>query len=863
VITRRLIPFALLSITACEPPATPQGVPTPPPVEETPAPDEVPFVESARYPARAANGLAEIHFTRPGVERDMGEDPEIDDEVAKAIDAAEFSVDLCLYEFGRPNIFEAAIAAHQRGVEVRFVGDGDEYHDEGYEALAAAGIELVMRKPLDRIMHNKFVVIDAQWVFSGSMNYSQNGILRNNNHTIRYESADLADIYAAEFQQMYDEILFGRKKESLGIGQSTTLGQSDIEIYFSPQDDPIQALRRAVATTDTRLFFMIFSFTHPDLVDDLIALHESGVEVVGVFDESQARGRYSVDERLAQAGVPVYIDGNKNAIGFAGGKLHHKTMLIDPATLSEPLVVSGSFNWSNAATRYNDENLVILHGTDFATPFLEEFCKVLEVATLHPDYDGEDVDPCATLLVSVRINEALPNPDGRDTDREFVELVNGGAAPFDLEGWTLSDIQKVRHTFTDTVLAPGASLVIWSGQDPDNPDAPPRLVASSGDLGLTNSAETLTLRDADGVVVDQVKWTGAPSGISANRSPDGSAESEFVWHDTLSDFDQSPGRRIDDTLWPGEPLIVINELLANPIGSDAGNEYIELVNQGTGIISLRDWTLWDAQRARHVFGDTVLQPGEVVTVFDRGDHDDIDGAQNSSSSVLSLNNSGDTITLRNPAGDVLDRVVYGRVDEGIALNRERDGDPESPMVNHDTLDPDAPRDASPGKRFDGTFWVDPPPLLKIVINEVLPNPVGADADNEYVELVNIGEAEVNLAGYALGDAVSDDRHVFGGGEVLGVGESLVIFDGGEHPDVPGSRIASSGGLSLNNGGDAVNLFRPDGTLMDGVFYDASSEGMALNRAFDADPFTSLVPHVTVDGASGNQSPGKRVDGTDW
>lgn len=858
----RSILLLLIGLVACDPSATPQGIPTPPDAPGEPTPEaEVPWVSEARYPARAAGGLAEIHFTRPGVERDMGEDPEIDDVVAAAIDAAEFTIDLCLYEFGRPNIIDAALRAHQRGVQVRFVGDGDEYHDEGYEALQMAGIELVLRKPLDRIMHNKFIVIDAQWVFTGSMNYSQNGVLRNNNHTIRYESADLADIYAAEFQQLHDEALFGRKKDPLGIGQSTTLGGTDIEVYFSPQDDPIVPLRQVMSTTDTRLFFMIFSYTHQDLAADMIALHNAGVEVVGVFDESQARGRYSIDEQLAAAGIPVYIDGNHNAIGFAGGKLHHKTMLIDPATNSDPVVISGSFNWSNAATRYNDENLVILPGADFTTPFLEEFCKILEVATLHPDYQGEDVDPCATLLVSVRINEALPNPDGSDRDREFVEIVNGGAAPFDLEGWTLGDLQKdERHRFTDTVLAPGASIVVWDGPDPDNPDAPPRLTASSGSLGLTNSAETLVLRDAEGVIVDQVKWTGAPSGVSFNRSPDGSAESEFVAHDTLSELPATPGRRVDGSLWPGEPLLVINELLANPSGSDLGQEYIELVNQGTGVIALRDWTIEDAQQVRHTFESQVLQPGEVLVVFDRGEHDDIDGAILSSTGTLSLNNAGDTIIVRNAAGEIAAQVVYPGVDDGIALNRETDGDPTTPLVNHDTISMAA---LSPGRRADGDFWVDPPPLLKIVINEILPNPVGADADAEYVELVNVGEAEVNLAGYSLGDAVSDDRHVFGGGETLAVGEAIVIFDGGEHPDVPNSRIASSGGISLNNTGDAVNLFRPDGSLMDGVVYDASTEGTALNRAIDGDPFTTMVPHDGIDGAVGAMSPGVRIDGTAW
>ncbi|MGK0360772.1 MAG: hypothetical protein ACI9U2_003086, partial [Bradymonadia bacterium] len=470
------------------------------------------------------------------------------------------------------------------------------------------------------------------------------------------------------------------------------------------------------------------------------------------------------------------------------------------------------------------------------------------------------VDPCASLLVSVRINEALPNPDGSDRDREFVELVNGGAAAFDLQGWSLGDIQRPdRHVFTDTVLAPGASLVVWAGLDPENPDTP-RLVASSGQLALTNSAETLVLRDAEGIVVDQVKWTGAPSGVSFNRSPDGSAESEFAWHDEISDLLQSPERRIDGTLWPGDPRIVINELLPDPRGTDGGQEYVEIINQGTGIMALRDWTLSDAQRTRHVFTNTVLQPGEVAVIYDRGEHDDVIGVELSSSGGLSLNNTGDTITLRDAQGDVVNRVTYGRASSGVAFNRAEDGDGEADMVPHTAI---TLLETSPGRRADGDFWIDPPPRLQIVINEALPNPVGADSDAEFVELVNTGEGDVNLAGYTLGDAVSDNRHVFGGGETLAVGESLVIFDGGEHPEVPGARIASSGGLSLNNGGDTISLFRPDGTLMDGVVFGGATEGESYNRVVDGDAFTAMILHGQVEGSLGVQSPGLRSDGTAW
>lgn len=49
--------------------------------------------------------------------------------------------------------------------------------------------------------------------------------------------------------------------------------------------------------------------------------------------------------------------------------------------------------------------------------------------------------------------------------------------------------------------------------------------------------------------------------------------------------------------------------------------------------------------------------------------------------------------------------------------------------------------------------VDNTPPMEIVINEVLFNPTGPDSTHEWVELVNIGETNINLAGWGLTDAV--------------------------------------------------------------------------------------------------------------
>ena len=819
--------------------------------------------QTARFPARAAAGQVEIHFTRPGLARGEEEDPEADDAVVLGLQSAVESVDLCVYEFSRANIVEAAVQAAERGVDLRFVGDGDEHHDAGYLRLEEAGAEMALRRPRDRIMHNKFAVVDARWLFTGSMNFSENGVQFNNNNLLRIDSPALAAVYRAEFSQMYAERHFGRHKEPVDLERVLTIGGREVEVYFSPEDEIGDRQREVLQDAQHAVLFMIFSFTDKDVAGDLIDLHERGVQVVGVYDESQARSRYSTVRTLARAGVPVFIDGNGNARGFAGGKLHHKAMLIDPGTGSDPTVLTGSFNWSEGANRYNDENLLVLHGADFMRPFLEQFCEVLEAATPHPDLRQPPPDPCANLLTPVRINEVLANPVGRDGDQEFVELVNTGSASVDLSGWTLGDKSRAaRHVFDNERLAPGAALVVHSGPDPDEGG---RLVASSGALGLANNADEVVLRDADGVLIDQVRYQSAMSGVSFNRSPDGSPDGPLVPHYELSDDDASPWRRADGSSWQsgartGVP--VLNEVMANPEGTDRGNEFVEVVNAGGTPVDLTGWRIGDAgDGRRHVFGELLLQPGEAVVVFDSGAHGGVANAVLASSGALSLNNSNERVTLYNAQGRFSDVLAYASAPDGRSLNRAVDGDGDAAWIPHDEV-PGAQGSASPGRRADGGLFSAEGDIVAIRINELLPNPEGRDAGAEFVELVNAGTVAVPLAGWALGDAVDGARHVFPETSLL-PGQAVVVFDAGDHPHVAGAQSASSGALSLNNSGDLVRLFDADGELHDAVVYDGCRSGVSLNRSPDGAADGPLVQHDGLPGVAGASSPGRRADGSAW
>ncbi len=147
---------------------------------------------------------------------------------------------------------------------------------------------------------------------------------------------------------------------------------------------------------------------------------------------------------------------------------------------------------------------------------------------------------------TVFVNEVLANEAGSDVNGEFVELVNPGSTAVSLAGWTLSDAASVRHTFpSGTTLAAGAALVVFGGAS-GIPSGIPAVAASTGTLGLSNSGDTVTVKNSAGTVVDTATLSSAlcgTDGVSANRSPDGSSSGAFVLHTGLAGTGSSPGKR--------------------------------------------------------------------------------------------------------------------------------------------------------------------------------------------------------------------------------------------------------------------------------------------------------------------------------
>jgi phosphatidylserine/phosphatidylglycerophosphate/cardiolipin synthase-like enzyme len=313
----------------------------------------------------------------------------LDLKLAEQILSAEQTVDLCFYEIDSDTIIGAILAAHNSGTQVRLITD-DAYLPEVQELLDAsvpvlsdsAGSVYIYKD-----MHNKFAVFDAEWVWTGSYNATESGTFGNANNAILFRSEVTAEAYTAEFQEMWGSTTatpnpeasrFHTGKEDNHL-HTFELDGYTLELYMSPSDGTKESILSAIATADYSISFCIFSFTDDDISDAMEVQLEDvpGLTIQGVFDETQAGSQYSEIHKMLDWGnqVEVLVDAITDSAG-AEKFLHHKYLLIDAGYEdSDPLVITGSCNWSTNGFSYNDENTIISYHPDIVDLYLSEFEK--------------------------------------------------------------------------------------------------------------------------------------------------------------------------------------------------------------------------------------------------------------------------------------------------------------------------------------------------------------------------------------------------------------------------------------------------------------------------------------------------------
>jgi hypothetical protein len=380
----------------------------------------------------------------------------IEADIIKRIDKVEGTLDIAMYNTTRSTIVQAISRAVLRGVAVRYIAD-DETSNSALQGTLSFP---VFFRSGSGIMHHKFVVGDADdeakaWVWTGSTNFSTNQLATDPNHAYVIHDHALALTYRNEFDEMWGSVAnhSDSRTGELKTNNSCHLFEINgirIESFFSPSDETNCHILEAIQSADHHIQIGLLLLTKDDLIDEMIALHHRGVDV-RVIVEDESSSSYALS-KLRNANVKVVIHDFSPIF-------HHKYAIIDEGYMaSDPMVITGSHNWTWSADNINDENTLIIHDQSVTNIFRQEFeARWSELNTTSID------DPFVYSFSS------YPNPatdqihlSNQWSSNCTVELIN-------VQGNVITSVDVAPYTENKMELtgnhAPGIYLLKWQWPD--------------------------------------------------------------------------------------------------------------------------------------------------------------------------------------------------------------------------------------------------------------------------------------------------------------------------------------------------------------------------------------------------------------
>ena len=121
--------------------------------------------------------------------------------------SARRSVDFCVFTLSDDRIAHEVLAAHTRGVALRFITDNDKETDSGSDVarLRAAGVPTVVDRTSAH-MHHKFAIFDGQWLLNGSYNWTRSACAHNEENLVATNDATLLLQFQEAFEQLWRQL---------------------------------------------------------------------------------------------------------------------------------------------------------------------------------------------------------------------------------------------------------------------------------------------------------------------------------------------------------------------------------------------------------------------------------------------------------------------------------------------------------------------------------------------------------------------------------------------------------------------------------------------------------------------------------
>jgi len=243
--------------------------------------------------------------------------------------------------------------------------------------------------------------------------------------------------------------------------------------------------------------------------------------------------------------------------------------------------------------------------------------------------------------------------------------------------------------------------------------------------------------------------------------------------------------------------IIINEIAWMGTNISANDEWIELKNTTEENINLDNWKLIAEDGTPKIMLKGII-PANGFYLLERTDDDTVPGIPADLIYTGALSNSGEYLKLYDDSNNLIDEIDCS--------NGWTSGDNKTKETFKRT-----PKDKNdiPKDEVRPRSWDYP---ASVVFNKIMPSPEGADADNEWIEIKNNNNFEVDLSEWIIRDKQGNIKEYILKNTIPPL-KTLTITR-------PESKI------TLNNSGDGLELLNPNKEIVDFVDFGKAAIGIA-------------------------------------
>ena len=443
--------------------------------------ENVGFQTSYIATASKSTGNIDVYFNHPVNTNYSQVQPAVNlgnkmvDKLVEYINACTTTLDIAIYNTFSPSaqtgIAGAINAAFARGVQVRIVYDGGTNNsmlpllNDDIKRIASPGGRNY------GLMHNKFVIFDANdidpnkpVVWTGSTNWTKNQIDGpDKNNSIVIQDQSLALGYQIEFEEMWGSstatpLPFNARFGSYKIDNTPhtyNIGGKIVNSYFSPSDGTNAKILETINSADTDINIAIMLITREDISSALVSKFSNDlVSTQLVMDTQNPQGNQKVFLQSQLGEERVKTDRTT-------GVMHHKFMVIDNYnSSSDPMVLTGSHNWSLGAETKNDENTLIVHDLNIANQYYQAFAYLYELS------GGIITNPLAVSNSPIITNkyQIYPNPSNGIFNIKSERIIAGNSdlRVYDATGKRISrqNISNLNNASIDLTMHPSGVYFI-------------------------------------------------------------------------------------------------------------------------------------------------------------------------------------------------------------------------------------------------------------------------------------------------------------------------------------------------------------------------------------------------------------------